>query len=431
MSHRRQDLVARPGRPAPGGTLGITRRQWLRSAGLVAGTPLALRAGPRRRSTAATRRLVVSETAGLRRFGYPVHVLLPPAGEADRFRLLRGGQPVPAQFRRLAGEPGGVALDFVASPAPFEVQEYEIARGPDVEPGPEPGRGLGLERTDDAFHVDNRPSLRFTFPGDGRGFLRSVDHEGRPFLDPDSPGLWFVGRDGRGHRVGGADGPGRVREVRVRREGPLAVAIRYDVAVGLEGGPPVASAVEVAVPSTKSWVEAAWTLDDPRGLVAGVGLDLDLKVEGRPTLVDFGARSTVYGTLEDDGRMRLQAGDPERPGWRVHKGRADQLEPFAESDPSRPEPAEGWAHVMDRDRATALAVDGFGRGALDALELAADGRVRLSRRFLGPGGAIAAGRKTWRFWLHFVPMPVQLGAATSPQAMQAPLGLELGGEVAT
>ena len=55
----------------------------------------------------------------------------------------------------------------------------------------------------------------------------------------------------------------------------------------------------------------------------------------------------------------------------------------------------------------------------------ADGRVRLSRDFaMGPGEP-PRGPKSLNFWLHFVPMPVQVGAATSPQSMLAPLRVEI------
>jgi hypothetical protein len=34
------------------------------------------------------------------------------------------------------------------------------------------------------------------------------------------------------------------------------------------------------------------------------------------------------------------------------------------------------------------------------------------------------GPKRLKFWLHFVPMPVQIGAVTSPPSMLAPLVVE-------
>ena len=49
---------------------------------------------------------------------------------------------------------------------------------------------------------------------------------------------------------------------------------------------------------------------------------------------------------------------------------------------------------------------------------------RICREFAGAGAAPAAGPKALTCWFHFVRMPVQVGAATSPQAMLAPLEVE-------
>jgi hypothetical protein len=75
---------------------------------------------------------------------------------------------------------------------------------------------------------------------------------------------------------------------------------------------------------------------------------------------------------------------------------------------------------MDRERCTAVAVAEFAAGPGAEIAADADGRLRLWRSF-APG----AGPKRLAFWLHFVGMPVQVGAATSPQAMLAPLRVEV------
>jgi hypothetical protein len=158
-------------------------------------------------------------------------------------------------------------------------------------------------------------------------------------------------------------------------------------------------------------------------------VELQLKVEPAPTLVDFGAADTVYGVLRDRERMILEAGDA--PGlaglgrpWVVRKGPDGNLAPFALA--SRPDAAsaEGWAHVMDQSRCTALAVARFGRESRDRIEIEADGRVRICREFAGAVAAPTAGPKALTCWFHFVQMPVQVGAATSPQAILAPLEVE-------
>jgi hypothetical protein len=80
--------------------------------------------------------------------------------------------------------------------------------------------------------------------------------------------------------------------------------------------------------------------------------------------------------------------------------------------------AEGWVHVMDKQRATAIAIAGFGSETRDRIEVSSDGRLLIRRDFL------RGGERNLHFWLHFVSMPVQVGAATSPQAMQSPLLVE-------
>src|SRR5262249_18749536 len=133
-------------------------------------------------------------------------------------------------------------------------------------------------------------------------------------------------------------------------------------------------------------------------------------VEAPPTLVDFGASSTVYDALRPDQLFTLSGG-PGHAGWFIHLNG----EPYASSRNSR---AEGWAHVMDGRRATAIAVANFGGETRDGIGVVTDGHLRIRREFSG------GGERTLHFWLHFVSMPVQVGAATSPQAMQSPLRVE-------
>src|SRR5689334_20455118 len=76
-------------------------------------------------------RLTVKETAGIRRFGYPVQVTLTlprDVTDRDRFRLLADGKPVAAQFRSLAnlGRKREVALDFNVNHAPLEEKTWTV-----------------------------------------------------------------------------------------------------------------------------------------------------------------------------------------------------------------------------------------------------------------------------------------------------------------
>jgi hypothetical protein len=81
--------------------------------------------------------------------------------------------------------------------------------------------------------------------------------------------------------------------------------------------------------------------------------------------------------------------------------------------------AEGWAHVMDNVACTAIAIADFDQpGNTTELSIDSQARVRIQRQVPGV-------EKKLHFWLHFVGMPVQVGAVTSPQSMMSPLGVRV------
>src|SRR5262249_57905753 len=104
------------------------------------------------------------------------------------------------------------------------------------------------------------------------------------------------------------------------------------------------------------------------------------------------------------------------PLWEVLMGKSDSLRSFVRAAPDRAVPAEGWAHLMDKQRCTAVAVDGFGKSHVDELRLDADGRLVIRRSQAGlplPGQGL-------RFWLHFVDGSGPGGAPTHPQGELGP-----------
>jgi hypothetical protein len=169
-------------------------------------------------------------------------------------------------------------------------------------------------------------------------------------------------------------------------------------------------------PRSKSWVEITWSIADPENFVSGMSAEVNLAAEGPRTLVDFGAGSGVYAALRPGQQASLRGRylrNEESSDWAVNVGG----EAYASG---RSKTVEGWVHVMDAQRATAGAIAEFGRASADGdrIEAASDGRLSFQRARMG------GDKKQFRFWLHFVSMPVQVGAATSPQAMQSPLIVE-------
>src|SRR5262249_39438213 len=138
-----------------------------------------------------------------------------------------------------------------------------------------------------------------------------------------------------------AGGAGTV--ARVVRQGPIAVALRFEKA---ETHPKLARVrwtAHLVFPVPVSWVDVTWNVHDPNRRVAAMGIQLHLKLDqptaDAPTIVDIGASRTVYTTLAKDEQVELRAGPLALPGredvsgdarlpWKVFRGRPKQLQPF-------------------------------------------------------------------------------------------------------
>jgi hypothetical protein len=381
---------------------------------------------------AKTRTFHLKETAGLRRFGYPVHTILPPDLTGPNFRLEKEGKPIQAQFRKVEGQGDKVefALDFIASPGPLDKETYTVRSGESIEAGPEPKGGMRVEHVEGSFVVSNGSALTFKVADPLGTFLQSVTNAKLEFIGKP---LGFMIGDKRGERrpigspISGLRPEPPLKGV-LTRQGPMAIGLRFEGATNVRDAP-VTSVVEMTFPISKSWVEVLWTMHDPADGVGAIDVGTGLELEGVPVLVDLGASNTVYSPLREKEVLQLTAGSapglppPDGP-WEVSKGIGQTFSPFARAASKDSPPAEGWAHLMDKSRCTAFAVADFGRSSRDDIVCSSSGALILRRRFAKPGTASGKTAKTVRFWLHFVSMPVQVGAATSPQAMLAPLSVE-------
>jgi len=375
-------------------------------------------------------KIEVHETAGIRRFGYPVNVvarLTTPAPEKSKFRLLKGNQPVSAQIAPIVTPGKGIELvyvDFALSCSPLEKGEYVLEYGSAVTAGPVQGQML-LTESKEHFLIKHGATLEFAVPRELSGLLSYVRNEKLEYLREKSPGLFAVAADGK--KYGDLKATGKVV-----RNGPAAASLQFEKSDFLGLGKDVVSTVELHFPRSKSWVEVRWTVDDPQGQVRELGADFNLNIADDTTLIDFGAGSFVYVHLKKGQAARMRAGtlSPEKKGplWETFSGTPDKWMPYvvAPSRPGTPD-AEGWAHVMDKQRCTAIAVAGFAQSGQEAeITTGADGTLQILRRWSKGDSKPMKGRKTLTFWLHFVPMPVHVGALTSPQAMLAPFEIRVG-----
>jgi hypothetical protein len=336
-----------------------------------------------------------------------------------RFRLLDKDKVVPAQFAATDKRRGVMKVGFHSTHAPFGSRNYTVEYGPGLEekPGTDPKKGFSFGLSVDGYGLNHPSGLAFVVPMGFKqpGLLKEVRTKKTEYLRPDSTGLFLRLRqpDRPTIVVGGPEYGGGSSFLM-----PLISSLQFKGSHQI-GDDKVSTSVDMEFPISRSWVRVDFTADDPKGLVEALGVDLNLNIQGEPTLVDFGAGTSVYTTLKKGQSAVLRSGPLEknRPGWLVLVGPTKAPTPFVVMPPDRPSKAEGWAHVMDRQRCTALAVADFAQERQRSeIAVDADGRLRCEREY-DPKET----KKTLTFWLHFVSMPVQQGAATSPQSMMNPL----------
>ena len=81
--------------------------------------------------TAQVARIEIAETAGLRRFGYPVRARINTPLPADGLRLAAGYKPIAAQFTRM--DQGAVEVDFSVDLGPRETRGLVVEKGAPIE----------------------------------------------------------------------------------------------------------------------------------------------------------------------------------------------------------------------------------------------------------------------------------------------------------
>src|SRR5262249_43022777 len=196
-------------------------------------------------------RFRVRETAGLRRFGYPVRASIPP--NAAPMRLLENGKPIPAQFS--AGD-NGLDVDFNVSLGPWESRDYRVEIGTQ----PPGGAGVSISQSDGVFAIRSG-SLQVDVPENMLGLLSRVSGSNQSYLRPGSQGLILNYKDDTEFRAGGIGHWGARTKATILKRGPLVCAVRFESQEGLRSDRSVKSVVEMQFPRSKSWVEVRWTVD--------------------------------------------------------------------------------------------------------------------------------------------------------------------------
>ncbi len=312
----------------------------------------------------------VSETAGLRRFGYPVTASLECSRESlvnlEKARLTDAeGQEVPAQFTAMSrwpdGSVRGLDVDFSPSPAPHEKLTYRVEFG--KEPAQPLRAGLSLTETADEIEVASA-AIRHRIRRDGKPLLTSIAFGEKEFIGPD--GIHTTLQPGN---------------VEILKRGPFNITLKF--------GP-----IQLEYVNTKSWVKIIQRAGSERELA----VDAHFHLSKLPLLWDFGSGSWLYGNLAKPGQTVTLRHSSD--AWDILTAPGERFATTTTFD--------GCGHLADMDRVAAFGIN----GAAEDIEtlLASDGRIRITSR-----------RPELTVHFHVVGQPIPVTAVTSPQAMIRPL----------
>ena len=356
----------------------------------------------------------VREIGGIRRSAFPVtaRVPLPRAALTDtaHARLLLKDAEVPVQVTATSRWPDGslqwVDVDFNVSPGPGDFVDYVLEYGPGVSAAAV-ARGLSVVEEADAIQVGNVRFGRSAAP-----LMSSVKYRDEA-IAAGVNGVMVIDAAGVEHALSSAEG----LKVEVIKRGPLVVALKYSGTVALPGTARAPVSLTIEMPSSKSWVKFAATVDDSSRQVGALTLSTPLALGPLPWVWDFGTNRWTYGQLRTATDNVTLSSVRARSGvqWSVAAGLKGREQPV-ETNALDHSPFNGWGHIQGGKEVVAFAVEGAtDRSGTTRVALSGDGQTTF--RF-SPSSAQTHFELT--VYEHFVATPVQIGAATSPAAILSP-----------
>lgn len=361
--------------------------------------------------------LSLRETAGIRRTTYPVNARVPltkgALSDPAKSRLILADAEVPAQIAAESKWPDGsvewLTVDFNSSVGPLESLRYRLEYGDGVQAK---AVATGLNVSDGGATIDVG---RVKFNKAGAPLIASVKYRAED-IGNGANGLVVTDAEGKEHDLAGATDV----TAEVVKRGPLYVLIRYTGKIAFDANYRAAFTLNVEMPNSKSWVKMAATVQDPGKRVKEISLRTPLALGPLPWEWDFGTDRWTYGVFRQPGdRVDLNqavkaAGVIE---WKAMAG--TQTVEAGTADPSK---LIRWGHIQDGKEVIAFAVD-TGATQAGTYSMSLDGGGQTAFRFR-PAAATAQHRIT--VYEHYVASPVQIGAATSPASILAPLVVTIG-----
>ncbi len=281
-------------------------------------------------------RIRVRETAGIRRFLYPLYakVALPPDTPLQRLRLSDGTNDLPMQVTHR----GTFRLDFAISLDPHATRDLALMEGPSSASLDDP---LRLTKKDNPGLLSNQQK-RFQIGLHYDGTIREVIYDGIPLLrEP-----LCISRNGDLPQEGGD----------LFYHAPDFSAITAWTGASRRYPDGTACGTDTEITACKSWATVTHKIKQAqRG--DEIVFTLPLAITSPTITCDFGVGGYVFGKLDEKAPeivWRTEFGDTTHARWSVTTaGRTDYVGEVATAEEFLP---QRWFHLIDSDKALAVAI---------------------------------------------------------------------------
>jgi hypothetical protein len=368
--------------------------------------------------------VIVNETAGIRRFSYPIcmHVTFPPGRihQSERLELQAStGELSPVQTSAVElwddGSVRRLQMHFPISIGPLEQKLLQVCRSPGHGQSTDVVNAIEWKTDEHGFTAAVR---KFIVKVDRRssGLFRSAVANGKEFMLDGSQGLGIVTSQGERLRANE-----HLSSVALLESGPLAGEIHSQGAYMIADDASRAAEFTTRMRFTlfKSWVEITHIIKAPPSGIEEVFAHTRLRVDAPTLCYDVGIGGGTYGKIEVGEKAMYRAeNEPFQSRWMLstwkdHSARADVVGIRSIDAPFQRE----WLHWLDHGKSLALVTENawFSRGMAYEIDRAGD----LTVRFF-PALEEYPTRLTFRLWYHFLDEVPHIGAATSPQSIMWP-----------
>jgi hypothetical protein len=354
-------------------------------------------------------RIRVRETAGIRRFLYPLQakILVPNCINPSAFGMTdQDGHPVPNQMAPIyLGNDiwsQEYTLDFAVSLEPFDEREFIVADN-----RPQIAVEDPLQITTTSQHPICSIQRKFSVELDWDGFISMVAYDGIPHLRKPME----ISRNGN------------VVEQNESGVGDQRDQLKQTIkASGIYDADMCDYKTTSEITACKSWVTVTHTLEQPKPNDEII-FTLPLAVTSKTLTCDFGVGGYVFGKLDSKATeivWRTEFGDTPYAKWTVATaGRVDYV---GEVDSAEAFLPQRWFHLIDSDKALAVAITKLPAACQSlTVRLTIEGDVSIAFKL----GDTVSGPAEFGVCYHFLNDVPAIAAATNPQSILLPPTVEV------